>query len=66
MTSYKVKKGWETLKFYGWAGKEKIVGKPWGDLSQKQLKAIVDGDPKNTAQVVDVIETEQAEKQPKK
>lgn len=45
-----VKQGCEENKFWGLAGGEIILGKPLEDLTQKQLQAIMDGDPANARQ----------------
>lgn len=49
----KVKKGWEKNRFYGRIGGKQIKGVPLGELSESELQAILDGDPRNASRMIE-------------
>lgn len=49
----KVKKGCETLKVWGTIGSFRFKGKPLGEMTDEELQAYFDADPKNARRFVD-------------
>lgn len=60
----KVKQGWENNKFWGYAGKTLIKGRALGELSQTELQAIYDADPRNASRMIEPTAVEPPKGQP--
>lgn len=53
----KVKKGCETLKVWGTIGSFRFKGKPLGEMTDAELQAYFDADPKNAGRFVDTAQS---------